>query len=98
MLTSFSWLSSSLPFYSPPSFLDFRASVAGGARIHSSCIESPNYLVKRKVIDEGEKSEVLEEMMRVEWMTFEVFSRLRCFNEHEIAFSEGSPAPQFELG
>ena len=53
-LTSSSWLSSSLPFYSPH-FLNFRASVAGGARIQSSCIDSPNYLVKRKVIGHGEK-------------------------------------------
>jgi hypothetical protein len=55
MLTSFSWLSFSLPFYSPPNFLKFPASVAGGARIQSSCIDSSNYLVKRKVIGEREK-------------------------------------------
>ena len=53
-LISSSWLSSSLPFYSPH-FLNSRASVAGGARIQSSCIDSPNYLVKRKVIGDGEK-------------------------------------------
>jgi len=53
-LTSSSWLSFSLPFYSPH-FLNFPASVAGGARIQSSCIDSPNYLVKRKVIGDGEK-------------------------------------------
>jgi hypothetical protein len=57
-LTSFSWLSSSLPFYSPPNSLKFRASVAGGARIQSSCIESSNYLVKRKVIVEREKVKI----------------------------------------
>jgi hypothetical protein len=53
-LTSSSWLSSSLPFYSPH-FLNSRASIAGGARVQSSCIDSPNYLVKRKVIGDDEK-------------------------------------------
>lgn len=35
--------------------LDFRASIAGGARIQSPCIESLNYLVKRKVNVDDEK-------------------------------------------
>jgi hypothetical protein len=54
-LTAFSWLSSSLPFYSPPNSLDFSVSKADGARLHSSCIELHDYLVKRKVISADEK-------------------------------------------
>jgi hypothetical protein len=57
-LTSFSWLSFSLPFYSPPNVLKFPASVAGGARIQLSCIDSSNYLVKRKVIVAREKVKI----------------------------------------
>ena len=49
-LSASSWLSSSLPFYSPLESSDVRASEAGGARIQSPCIRIAHYLVKRKVI------------------------------------------------
>jgi hypothetical protein len=37
--------------------LNYSASITGGARIQSSCIESANSLVKQKVIVDDEKSE-----------------------------------------
>ena len=55
-LTSSSWLSSSLPFYSPLESSDVRASEAGGARIQSPCIRIAHNLVKRKVIVRRKKS------------------------------------------
>jgi hypothetical protein len=56
-LTSSSfWLSSWLPFYSPPNFLIFHASFAGGARIQFTCIVTPICLVKRKVSDRRQKN------------------------------------------
>jgi hypothetical protein len=50
------------------------------------------------VIDEDEKSEALEEMKCVTKTNFGIFSRGRGFIGLEIAFNEGSPAPQSELG
>ena len=44
--------------FSSRTLLDFSASVADGARLHSSCIELQHYLVKRKVNSDVEKSEL----------------------------------------
>lgn len=49
LISSSSWLSSLLPFYSPLEISKFRASNAGGARIQSPCIVIARILVKRKV-------------------------------------------------
>jgi hypothetical protein len=57
-LTSSSLLSFSLAFYSPLKLSEFAARFAGGARIQSSCIVTPNYLVKKKVTFATKKIEI----------------------------------------
>jgi len=54
-LISSSWLSSSLPFYSPLELLKYSAGLTGGARIQFTSIDIDAELVKRKVNHEEKK-------------------------------------------
>jgi hypothetical protein len=102
-LSAFSWLSFSLPFYSPLELFRLSVSKADGARLHSSCIELQVYLVKWKVISAIENKKMDDQIrsrMQVLIRAFEQFNRplmVKRDGKHRGATSIGTGFIKFHF-